>query len=87
MSSDFLIQKAKEIQIVIDANAPEIENAFRMVGVTGHDKSIANVPQTNGDMENAVGRVKKGTCCNLTQSGLAHGYWPQAMEHFTHSNN
>ena len=36
MSSDFLIQKAKEIQIVIDANAPEIEKLDQEIGDGDH---------------------------------------------------
>jgi len=36
VSSDFLIQKAKEIQIVIDANAPEIEKLDQEIGDGDH---------------------------------------------------
>ena len=36
MSSDLLIQKAKEIQIVIDANAPEIEKLDQEIGDGDH---------------------------------------------------
>ena len=36
MSSDFLIQKAKEIQLVIDANAPEIEKLDQEIGDGDH---------------------------------------------------
>ena len=36
MSSNFLIQKAKEIQIVIDANAPEIEKLDQEIGDGDH---------------------------------------------------
>ena len=36
MSANFLIQKAKEIQIVIDANAPEIEKLDQEIGDGDH---------------------------------------------------
>ncbi len=36
MSSNFFIQKAKEIQIVIDANAPEIEKLDQEIGDGDH---------------------------------------------------
>ena len=47
-----------------------------------HDTCLPYTPQTNGIAERAVRKVKEGTSCLLSQSGLSPEWWSEAQECF-----
>ena len=52
-----------------------------------HDASRPYRPETNGVAERAVRKVKEGTSCLLTQSGLSNLWWSDAMICFCFLSN
>ena len=44
-----------------------------------HDTSTPHRPETNGVAERFVRKVKEGTSCTLSQSGLSEQWWGYAM--------
>ena len=67
-------------------NSDEIRAACEHFNLS-HDTSTSHRSETNGIAENAVRRVKEGTSCTLSQSGLCDAWWKEAMMCFCFLKN
>ena len=79
-------EEAQAVKLVYSDNSRELKVAIQACGIR-HDKSIPNVPQTNGISEALLKRAKQGTAACLGQSGLATGYWAVAMRYWCRAHN
>ena len=64
----------------------EFAKAANKLKIT-HDRSTPHRPQTNGEAERAVRKVKEGTIATLQQSGLNHLWWAEAQSCFCFLHN
>ena len=67
-------------------NSKEFIASLEVLGYS-HDTSTPHRPETNGVAESAVKRVREGTACALTQSGLHDKWWRYAMWYFCWCRN
>ena len=69
-------------EVVYSDNSEELKYAKKALGMLFPATSTPHIPQTNSIAENCVRKVKEGTACSLTQSGLTHQFWCDAMDCF-----
>ena len=67
-------------------NSEEFRKALKDLDLP-HDTSTPYRSETNGVAERAVRRVKEGTACALSQSGLNEVWWKYAMQCFCFLRN
>ena len=67
-------------------NSGEIQWACQQLSIS-QDTATPHRPETNAKAERAVRRVKEGTSCVLTQSGLSEVWWPFAMRCYCFQRN
>ena len=66
--------------------APELVAGIKTWGIP-HEQSLPGKPQTNGLIEQCVGRIARGTRALLQASGLPEGFWPLAAMAFCFGHN
>ena len=66
------------VKHIYSDNSDEIRAACKHLNLS-HHTSTAHRSETNGIAENALRRVKEGTSCTLSQSGLCDAWWREAM--------
>ena len=77
---------AAKCRVCYSDRAPELVAGIKTWGIP-HEQSLPGKPQTNGLIEQCVGRIARGTRALLQASGLPEGFWPLAAMAFCFGHN